>query len=560
MKFLSPGKFALVSSCHDLGRLRLHTGRSCSRCLISIVLVVGLVGASGCLTAGAQSRKSEVSQAEADGWLKQIDDLKSAETELRQAARNSPRDPAVLASLGQLLEREGRLKEAGAWFARALLLDPTNDAIRGNLAVIQWRLGQLREAKSNLESLLKNQPGNPPTVLLLGMVEGDLKNYPRARQLLTSVPALVKQRPESIAALAWAYYQTGEKDKARATLRELEEHPAGPDGIFLGAQTAAQAGDFDLAEHMFTSIWTSYPKKAGLGFELARTQYRANQVADAQATLNRLIGAGYESSEIYNLLGKCLDKLGNYKDALRAMRRAIALDPRSEGNYLDVGTILTQHRRYPAALVMADAAVKVAPKSAEAYAFKGLVENKMANHAEAEGSYARAVALDPSNARALMGLALAQWDIGRVSKAEETFEEGLKRFPRNANFYQEYGVMLIDTGEISDPAKKSHAVALLRAAIRLDGSLSEPYYRLGNLALTEGRTQEALDEFKRAERLNPRSSRIHYAMSRAYARLGLRGEEETELQAYQKLKANEARADAKDSSTGDAPLSPSPRD
>jgi tetratricopeptide (TPR) repeat protein len=525
-----------------------------------VALVVGLAGASGCLTARAQSKKAEVSPVEAGGRPKQVETLKSVEAELRQAARKTPRDPAVLASLGQLLEREGRLKEAGAWFARALRLDPSNNAIRGNLAVVQWRQGQLQEARSNLETLLKNQPGDPPTLLLLGMVEGGLKNYPKARLLLASVPTLVKQRPESIAALARAYYQTGEKNKARATLRELDEHPAGAEGIFLGAQTAAQAGDYDLAEHMFNSIWGSYPKRARLGFELARTQYRAKEWAAAQATLNKLISSGYESSEIYNLLGKCLDKRGHYKDSLRAMQHAIALDPRSQGNYLDVGTILTQHHGYPAALVMADAAVEVAPKSAEAYAFKGLVETKMANHAEAEGSYARAVALDPLNARALMGLALAQWDTGKVSKAEETFKEGLKRFPRNGNFCQEYGVMLIDTGKISDPAKKSQAVALLRAATRLDGSLSEPYFRLGNLALTEGRTQEALNEFKRAERLNPRSSRIHYGLSRAYARLGLREEEKTELQAYKKLKTDEAKANAKDSLTGDALLSPSPKE
>ncbi len=509
--------------------------------------------ASACLAAFGQSEQAAGFHAEAGRRPAQAGDLKGAETELRRAAEISPKDPLVLASLAQVLESEGRLEEAGAWFERALELDPSNDAIRGNLAVTQWRRGQLREAESNLERLLKTRPGDPPTLLLLGMVEDNLKNYRRARELLASVPALVKQRPESIPVLARAYYQTGERDKARATLKELEGHPAGPGGIFLGGQIAAQADDFEVAEHMFTSIWSAYPDKARLGYELARVQYRANQLAESQSTLHKLIGAGYESTEIYNLLGKCLDKQGKYKEALATMQRAIALDPSREGNYLDVGTILTEHHRFPAALVMAERAVEVAPKSSQAYAFKGLVESKMAKHTEAESSYARAVELDPSAPEALMGLALAQWDIGRVGEAEATFKEGMKRFPGNANFCQEYGIMLLDTGATKDAVRKSQAVALLQRAIHLDGSLAEPHYRLGNLALTDGRTQEALDQLKGAARLNPRSSKIRYALSRVYRRLGRSEEAASELQAYEKLKADEAKADAGDSPAGKAP-------
>jgi Flp pilus assembly protein TadD len=75
------------------------------------------------------------SHAEAGQRLAQAGDLKGAETELRRAAEISPKDPLALASLAQVLECEGRLEEAGAWFKRALVLDPSNDAIRGNLVV-----------------------------------------------------------------------------------------------------------------------------------------------------------------------------------------------------------------------------------------------------------------------------------------------------------------------------------------------------------------------------------------------------------------------------------------
>ncbi len=56
--------------------------------------------------------------------------------------------------------------------------------------------------------------------------------------------------------------------------------------------------------------------------------------------------------------------------------------------------------------------------------------------------------------------------------------------------------MSLDIGATKDPARRSQAVALLQTAIPLDGSLAEPHYRLGNLALTEGKAAEALDERK----------------------------------------------------------------
>jgi tetratricopeptide (TPR) repeat protein len=66
---------------------------------------------------------------------------------------------------------------------------------------------------------------------------------------------------------------------------------------------------------------------------------------------------------------------------------------------------------------------------------------------------------------------------------------------------------------------------------------------LGNVALTEGKTWEALEELKEAATLNPRSSKIHYALSRVYRQLGRSEEATRELRAYETLKAEEAKAE-----------------
>ncbi len=163
--------------------------------------------------------------------------LKTAEAELRQAVEMEPRNPDYLGTLGAILGTEQELEESNGYLEKALAIIPNDIATRRNLASNQFLLGRLQPAKKNLDRILKAKPDDSTSVLLLGMVEEELKDYPQAARLLGSVPDQVRQRPESLAALARAYYHTGQKEKARETLEKLQDHPAGPEGVFLAGET-----------------------------------------------------------------------------------------------------------------------------------------------------------------------------------------------------------------------------------------------------------------------------------------------------------------------------------
>ena len=472
--------------------------------------------------------------------LAQKGDLNGAESELRQALQLAPNDPQILSGLGGILGMQQKLKEAEVYFEKALKLDPQNLMLRRNLAANQWQLGQLQEAEGNLESILKAKPGDEPTILLLGMVMENLKDYTRAADLLGSVPALVRQRPESLAALTRTYYKTGQKEKARGTLRILQDHPAA--GVFIGAQMAAEAEDFEIAERLFASIRPTYPDTSKLGYNLALVQYRAHKFRESQVTLLGLIGEGYASSEIYNLLGWCYQKQDKPKEAARALEQAIDQDPSKESNYLDLGMILASNKLFPAALVVAKENVERHTKSYYAQVMKGFIELRMEQYTDAVASYQRATELDPANPEAWRGLAVAQFAAGMTGEAVATFEKGLKQFPQDPLQYQEYAITLFKLAETGDKNVEARAVDLMRTAMAMDGSLSQPRYYLGNLALQRGKASEALQYLEAAARLDQKNSKIHYALSRAYRRLG-RGEEAAkEQRLYQESKASEEKS------------------
>ena len=191
-------------------------------------------------------------------------DLTRAETELRKAAELAPDEPLSWAHLGGILSMQRRLQDANVYFEKALRIDPNNSVIRRDLAASQLQLGQLQLAKKNLERVLKTTPRDPPATLLLGMVAENLNDYRAALELLGSVSELVRQRTESLAALAHSYYRTDQRDKARETLRLLQTHKDGPPAAFLAGQVALEDTDYRTAENIFRSIQSTFPDVVGL--------------------------------------------------------------------------------------------------------------------------------------------------------------------------------------------------------------------------------------------------------------------------------------------------------
>jgi tetratricopeptide (TPR) repeat protein len=142
------------------------------------------------------------------------------------------------------------------------------------------------------------------------------------------------------------------------------------------------------------------------------------------------------------------------------------------------------------------------------------------------------VKLKPDSPEAGYDLAMVQSVAGFKREAMETLERGIQRFPRDAMHYQAYASFLVDLAEGGDAAAEAHALSVLHTAIFLDGTLSEPHYLLGRLDLKENHVNEAVKEFEFAAKLTPRSGKIHWALSRAYRRLGLKDKAENELDIY----------------------------
>jgi len=463
--------------------------------------------------------------------------LDSAEAELRQAVKLAPADPEVLSTLGTVLALQKKLEESSGIFRKALQLRPNDLTMRRYLAANLWQLHLYREAKENLQIILRQKPDDKGAELLLGMVSENMGDYATAARMLGSVPDEVQKQPESVAALARSYYHLRETEKARATLTQLSSNPLGPQAAFLGAQIADEMQDYPTAEKLLASIRATFPDPPRLGYTLALVEYHADRFDQSQSILEKLIKSGSKTAPIFNLLGWCYHKQARPTEALQALEEAIQLAPGEEANYLDRSKILVAQHSLPSALKSAKQTTEAFPHSVPAFELQGLVEVGMGQFTDAIRSYTQAVQLDSSRPDGILGLAQAQFASGLSKDASTSFETGIKKFPKDARFKTQYAVMLLKQSETGDATAETRAEQFLRSALLLDPSLPEAHYQLGNLALQKGRIAEAQQHLEQAIKLDAHSGPAHFALARVYRRLGRQQEAAHEMELYESLKS-----------------------
>ena len=479
-----------------------------------------------------QAKSEAQLHAERGLQLMQAGDLPAAEAELRQAVRLSPRDPTHLAELGVVLGMEQKLADSDRYFREALRFDPDNVAILRNLAKNQWRLGEFESAEANLQKVLKAQPGDGGSTLILGMVEENLQHFANAVRLLNSVPALVTQHPEAVAALARSYYQIKNSSAARQTLRSLLQDKAPAEALYLGGQTALEGEDFATAEDLFTAAKPGYPDHAKLGYFLAFSRYRGGKFRDCQDTVLDTLAAAPPTRDLYTLLGWCYAQQDKIRESTEAFDRAVALDPANETTYLDLGTILLDHRKDELALALGRETATKFPSSYRALMLRGIAEADLGYLTDAVKSFELAVELNPDSPEPNYDLAVIQSLAGFAHDALGTLERGMKKFPRDAPHYQEYAALEVERGEEGDAEAEARAYEALYRAISLDSTLAKPHLLLGRLELKNNRPEQAVREFETAAKLDPHEGTVHLALSRAYTRLGVPDKAAKELATY----------------------------
>ncbi len=332
--------------------------------------------------------------------------------------------------------------------------------------------------------------------------------------------------------------------------RVLAEHPANLQAL-VGMSLVAQAsGQSEAAVEMAAAAVAAVPAALHAWIALGQALAAASRFEDAERAYAHALRIDGTNPLLRLALGELKIASGRAEEATAEFRQALARRPGWAAAHLGLGNALARLRRPAEALASYETAMALAPRSAEAQFAAGyaLAQLKRSNEAEAryrralflrrdfaaawlnlgvllreqgcdvaaQAALERASQLRPQLISAQLNLALLERERGRMAEAEKHLQRALAIDPTNREILiaccQLCAAQRDQAGAWAWLRKAQESDALCpgdreQAENKADGDAhSETHNMEGILLHQEGRFEEAIVAFDRAERLGHRAA------------------------------------------------------
>jgi serine/threonine protein kinase/Flp pilus assembly protein TadD len=307
--------------------------------------------------------------------------------------------------------------------------------------------------------------------------------------------------------IVWGKRAALEKLAAEAPLAELS-----PALLTLLATRLRKVGA-DV-EPLLRTAQRLQPADFWLNFELGMA-LRDSKPAEAAGFFRAALVARPDCSQVYNMLGLVLAKVGGADEAIAAYRRAVELDGKNSAAHYNLADALSDRGQMAEALAEYRRASQLNPpvgvpahnKLGVLLADRGQVRAAMAH-------YRQAIARNPTASPPHHNLGLALAEQGQIEEAMAEYRRAIALDPRAPGPHLELARCLEGKGQLDQ------AMVEYGRAIELEPRMSAAHYHLGLALQTRGRTEEALAHFRKATQFDPGGAQGHEALADALLRLG----------------------------------------
>lgn len=284
-----------------------------------------------------------------------------------------------------------------------------------------------------------------------------------------------------------------------------------PAWIALGQALAADAR-LDEAERAYTQALRIHGADPLLRLALGELKIAFGRVQEAISEFRQALARRPAWTAAHLALGNALARLGRHRDALASYEKATALAPRSAEAQFAAGFALAQLKRCKEAEARYRRALFLRPDFAAAWLNLGVLLREQGRDRAAEAALRRAAQLRPQLISPWLNLALLERERGRTVEAAHHLQRALAIDPANKE------ILIACCQLCASQRDHAGAWAWLRraqqsepagAATRKEAggdAILEAHNMEGILLHQEGRFQEAVAAFERAERLGHRAA------------------------------------------------------
>ena len=302
--------------------------------------------------------------------------------------------------------------------------------------------------------------------------------------------------------------KTGDRQAARKLLTEVDVREQSPQTLYVAARVLPVA--YPEALSMLERAADQYPSDFWIQMALA-VRYRDKRNLDLNKAVKHFtvaLALRPKSVGVLVDLSGQLNKLGEYKHAVRVARRAVALQPAYATAHINLGAGLKALGKLDEAMSEYQLAIQHGgPDDDLALAYRNLGSSymKVGDMGKAIESLRTATKLDPK-------YWIAHGELGRALKLKGHFREAIRSYrtaiDMNPNYYlYHYNLGLVYQTQGDD----EKALACYDAAIRLNRNYAQAHCNRGNVLRDMGRFREGLASMKLGHAIGSRRPDWPYA-------------------------------------------------
>ena len=299
-----------------------------------------------------------------------------------------------------------------------------------------------------------------------------------------------------------------------------------------------KAGELGKAEPLYKDVLRAAPKHFDALHMLGIVHLQTGRNEEALRLIKKAVAVNPKDPIALNNQGNTQQTLRRYKDALASYDRVLSLKPDYDEAFKNKGDVLQILGRHDDALVAYSKALRINPNHAELHNNSGVSLFALGRHAEAVGAYDKAAALNPRYAPAFSNRADALRMLARHDDALDSYKKALAIAPALVEALANYGntlremrrtddalaqydkVLEIDPQHIKtlnnrgavlrDTLRFAEALESLDKALALKPDYTEALINRGTILHEYGRDDEAVASFDKALALNPDYAEGHW--------------------------------------------------
>ncbi len=397
----------------------------------------------------------------------------------------------------------------------------------------------------------------------LALEQSQMFQFNESIALLEKALALDPKFAMAHARIGYVYaVRLGRGEVARAHLAkawQFSDNLNERDKLFIAAWSANASYESERVISTYRELLARYPLETEAWRGLGWTLHRLDRKEEALEVVRQGLLTDPESGDLYNLLGAVSWRLGRHNEALTAFerytqltpndpnawdslgllhqwmgqyeqaaaayQRALALNPESRVAVIHLGTLYTRQGRYREAIQQYERHFQIAQddlQRSRSFQYIAWARLRQGDLPGATAAVNEEVKYDPQSLGNSLVLALDRGDHGAAQRAGDAWltpatynvlnERG---FLRIWNHYR--GYLALRRGR-SDEAIDHLRAAVHQGPVEWNFDVFEDC--LANAYLELGRLDEAIAEYERILRVNPRYPLAHYHLAQAWERKG----------------------------------------